>query len=153
MSYKTPFISELTETTITGGAITVGVPATYDAREAKFYLDANNSLCIAYADNTISAVDFSGAGTDNLTAGGTYAGTAANTVYHVQIYAAGTPDTFAVYDSSNTLMRSGVEIDGTAQDLLDGITGTFATTSGHTSGDKWYITVAALHSGVLISGS
>ncbi len=67
-------------------------------------------------------------------------------IYTVTIGSTGTPDQFTwnkVTGSIQGPVTSGVSITGAAQSLGDGVTITFAATTGHTLGDQWVITVTA----------
>ena len=91
----------------------------------------------------IEPVVFTGSGLNNATAGGTYTGTAITTqTYTVVIDATGTPDTFK-WKRNSEAYTTGVAITGAAETLTDGITVTFATTTGHTVNDQWVISVYA----------
>lgn len=90
---------------------------------------------------SIGSAEFTGSGLDDATSGGTDTGTTSRT-YRVQIDAEGTPDTFKwSNDNGATWEASGVSIDSTAQALDDGITITFAATTGHTLNEYWDIVV------------
>lgn len=89
------------------------------------------------ASSSVGAVAFTGTGLNDATSGGTFTGSAAAN-YRVQIDATGTPDTFEWSgDGGTTWHSTGVAIDGTAQTLNNGVTITFAATTGHTLGDYW----------------
>lgn len=79
-------------------------------------------------------------GLNDLTSGGTYSGTASDT-YTVQITATGTPDTFKWTRNTAAGYTTGVSITGAAQTLDNGVTVTFAATTGHTLNDTWTIPV------------
>ncbi|MBK8138450.1 MAG: hypothetical protein IPK52_22000 [Chloroflexi bacterium] len=78
---------------------------------------------------------FTGAGVDDLTFGGNYTGAAVGT-FLVEIDLQGTPDTFE-WSFNGTVGASGVAITGSAQTLSNGVTITFATTTGHTLANSW----------------
>lgn len=78
---------------------------------------------------------FTGAGVDDLTFGGNYTGSAVG-VYVIEIDVQGAPDTFE-WSYNGTVVASGVAITGTAQTLNNGVTITFATTTGHTLTNSW----------------
>lgn len=85
----------------------------------------------------IEAAVFDGSGLDDMTSGGTYTGTAMKK-FRVEIDGTGTPDTFKwSNDNGLTFEATGVSITGAAQTLEDGVTITFAATTGHTLNDKW----------------
>jgi len=81
---------------------------------------------------------FTGSGLDDVTEGGTFSGSTTN-VYVVTIDATGTPDTFSWTKDGGTA-TTGVAITGGAQTLDNGVTVTFAATTGHTLADLWTIT-------------
>lgn len=95
---------------------------------------------------TVGAVSFTGTGLNDGTSGGTYSGTGNSATYEVEIDATGTPDTFKWKKGSGSY-TTGVAITGAAQTLSDGVTITFAATTGHTLGDKWTITVTSITEG------
>lgn len=78
---------------------------------------------------------FIGAGIDDLTFGGNYTGSAVG-IYTIEIDAQGTPDTFE-WSYNGTVVASTVAITGTAQTLNNGVTITFAATTGHTLTNSW----------------
>jgi len=82
-----------------------------------------------------STVTFTGSGLNDATSGGTYTGSG-DIVYKVEIDGTGTPDTFKWYKDA-VLQASTVNITGSAQTLDNGLTITFAATTGHTSTDYW----------------
>lgn len=86
---------------------------------------------------SVSPVIFTGSGLQDAISGGTYSGTATNT-YTVIIDATGTPDTFK-WQKNVGAFTTGVSITGAAQTLTDGVTITFAATTGHTLTDQWVI--------------
>ena len=93
---------------------------------------------IASGLNVIEAAVFTGSGLNDATKGGTYTGVV-TAIYTIIIDATGTPDTFKwKKDSGN--FTTGVSITASAQTLSDGVTVTFAATTGHTLSDQWVIT-------------
>lgn len=87
-------------------------------------------------------------GLNDMTAGGAFSGTA-NRYFRVQIDSSNTPDTFRWWLSSsatNTVWNAqGVPISAGTFTLGDGMIVTFATTTGHTVGDRWdFITKRAV---------
>jgi|GEM_PF-3744318 len=87
--------------------------------------------------DTAGGVTFTGAGLDDLTRGTVFTGDD-KTDFCIQIDGEGTPDTFKwSKDGGSTWEATGVAITGAAQTLADGLTVTFAATTGHTSGDHW----------------
>jgi hypothetical protein len=74
---------------------------------------------------------------NDMTASGAFSGTA-NRSFRVQIDSVGTPDTFSWSDDGTTTWdATGVAITGAAQPLAEGMTITFAATTGHTLNDRW----------------
>lgn len=86
--------------------------------------------------------------TNDMTSGGTYTGTQQSppyVLYRVQIDTAGTPDTYTWSDDDGTSWQAaGEAITGAAQTLSNGVTVTFAATTGHTVGDYWNIAAGIL---------
>ena len=88
-------------------------------------------------------VKFAGVGTAyvtngnmrDVTTGGTYTGTG-DIMYLLEIDGTA-PDTFKWSDDDGSTYTTGVAITGAAQTLNNGVTVTFANTTGHTSGDAW----------------
>ena len=74
---------------------------------------------------------------DDLTSGGVYAPAALN-YYNVQITSTGTPDKFQ-WQKNGGAWNTNVSITGVAQALADGVTITFAATTGHFWGSFWNI--------------
>jgi hypothetical protein len=80
---------------------------------------------------------FTGSGLNDLTVSGTYTGSA-NATYYVEIDGASTPDTFKwSNDNGSSFEATTVAITGAAQTLENGISITFAATTGHTSTEYW----------------
>jgi hypothetical protein len=77
---------------------------------------------------------------NDMTAGGAYSGTA-NRFYRVEIDGSNAPDTFRWWLSSsatNTVWNEqAVPISAGTYTIGEGMTVTFATTTGHTVGDRW----------------
>ncbi len=103
---------------------------------------SRSELAVYNYDTTAGPVFYTAAtgtaGLNDMTAGGSFTGTA-NRSYRVQIDATGTPDTFRwSQDGGTTWTASGVAITGAAQAVgTDGMTVTFANTTGHTLNDRW----------------
>ncbi len=88
---------------------------------------------------TVRAAAFDGSGLNDLTSGGTFSG-AQLTEYLVEIEATGSPDTFRwSKDGGANWVASGVAITGASQTLDSGVSVTFAATTGHAVGDRWWI--------------
>ena len=85
-------------------------------------------------------------GENDLTAGGTFAGTA-RTLFDVEVDSIGAPDTFkwrkTTRDANGVktvgAWTAGVDMTGLAQTLADGTTVTFAAVNSHTVGDAWTV--------------
>ena len=102
------------------------------------YEAGTTSTIDLYADH--SGLTFTGSGTNDLTRGRTFTGTA-DTAYRIEIDGTGTPDTFKwSNDGGTTWEATGVAITGSAQTLEYGLTVTFAATTGHTLADRWDFT-------------
>lgn len=92
------------------------------------------------AGGAVGAVTFTGSGLDDMTAGITFTGLVA-TNYKVEIDGTGTPDTFRWSDDGGATWNvETVSITGSAQTLSNGVTITFAATTGHTLTDYWEFT-------------
>jgi len=88
-------------------------------------------------EHNITSTLFSGIGLNDATSGGTFSG-GSDIDYKVEIDGTGTPDTFKWSDDGgSTWDATLVAIDGTAQTLNNGVTITFAATTGHTLADSW----------------
>ena len=83
---------------------------------------------------------FSGDGLDDLTAGGTYTGDD-RTAFTITVDAESTTDTFKWQQDGGT-ETTGVSMTGSAQTLAEGVTITFAATTGHTDGESWSVVVS-----------
>jgi len=81
--------------------------------------------------------NFVGDGLNDATWGTGFAG-AASSYFEVEIDGAGTPDTFK-WRQDGGAWTEAVNITGAAQTLADSQTISFAATTGHTVGDKWWI--------------
>ena len=120
-------LGNVTQTAITGFSTT-----------KKEYIQG---ITVSGTTPSTSAVTFTGTGLDDMTVSGT---SSISYDYIVQIDAAGTPDTFEWSDDGGTTWNTtGVAITGTAQLLIDGISVTFAATTGHTVGDNWSFSTTA----------
>jgi len=108
----------------------------------------------------IHAMESCAEGLDDATSGGSFTGMV-STRYCIELDATGAPDTFKwSKDYGVTWEATGVEITGAAQTLDDGVSVTFAATTGHTLGDKWGCkaiitnpTVYAVYNGLIIPAS
>ena len=83
-------------------------------------------------------VALSVSGLNDISTSGTFTGTVSS-VYIIEIDAAAAPDTFK-WSKDGAAATTGVSITGVAQTLSDGVSITFAATTGHTVGDNWYVT-------------
>ena len=129
-----------TLTASSGGAFEVGTyryAVTY-ARSGNFGNESNP------IKSYVAAAAITGAGLDDLTAGGSYSGSG-NITIRVQIDATGTPDTVKIsYDGGTTWHTTGVPIPATLTISFSyGATGTFGATTGHTLNDYWDIACSA----------
>lgn len=80
-----------------------------------------------------TATSFVGSGLNDVTFGGTYTGTD-SVSFTVVVQTAGTPDTFK-WKKNDGSYTTGVAMTGSAQTLSDGVTVTWAATTGHTVAD------------------
>lgn len=88
----------------------------------------------------IDGATFVGAGVNNATSGGTFTGLVSRT-FKIEIDTIGTPDRFKWSKNGGVSWdATAVSITGSAQTLAEGVTVTFAATTGHTLGDAWYFT-------------
>lgn len=92
------------------------------------------------ANSSPDTATFSGSGLDDLTAGGTYTDSD-RTVFTVTVDGTGATDTFK-WDQDGGTETTGVSMTGAAQTLADGVTVTFAATTGHTENDVWTVIVS-----------
>lgn len=91
----------------------------------------------------VGTATITGAGLDDLTAGGTYAGSKDRNI-RVEIDGTGTPDTIKWSDDGGTTWLSKTLALTTTMYLSYGIELTFGATTGHTSGDYWDFTCQAI---------
>jgi len=113
----------------------------FDTNGTTIYFEPD--LPTAVKTDSIAAVSFTGSGLDDATSGGTFSGSY-DLDYVVEIDGEGEPDTFKWSDDGgSTWDTETVNITGAAQTLNNGVTITFAATTGHTSGDKWEFTATA----------
>lgn len=96
---------------------------------------ADTALALAIAQTT-------GSGLNDVTVGGSYTASVAAT-FTIEITSAATPDVFRWKKDSGS-WTTGVSVTGSAQTLSDGVTVTFAATTGHTNGNVWTITAPGL---------
>jgi hypothetical protein len=108
---------------------------------------SRSELVVYNYDTTAGPVFFTGTGLNDMTASGTFTGTA-NRSFRVQIDGVGTPDTFSWLKSapSQTIPDATlVPISAGTTTLIEGMTITFNATTGHTAGDSWdFITKRAV---------
>ncbi len=95
---------------------------------------------------TIGPATFSGVGLNDAISGGRYVTAPANAVYAIVISATGTPDQFK-WSKNGGALSGPINITGAVQTITDGVTVTFAATTGHTLADSWSITTTASGSG------
>jgi hypothetical protein len=99
-----------------------------------FDRDVNTDAGDTVGDAT---ADSDNTGLDDATSGGTFT-SSPDAVFTIEITAEGTPDTFK-WKKDSGAYTTGVSITGSAQTLSDGVTVTFAATTGHTLADVWTI--------------
>ena len=100
---------------------------------------SRSELVVYNYDTTPGPVFFTGTGLDDMTASGTFTGTA-NRSFRIQIDGVGTPDTFSWLKSAPTQTipdATLVPISAGTTTLIEGMTITFGATTGHTVGDRW----------------
>jgi len=115
----------------------------------------DNTAGFSKQEGLVSAITFTGTGLNDGTSGGTYTsdygvdGHGGQDDFRVQIDGTGTPDTFKwSNDGGATWEATTVAITGSAQTLENGVTITFAATTGHTSGDRWDFTANPVYEDV-----
>jgi hypothetical protein len=109
---------------------------------------SRSELVVYNYDSSPGPVFFTGTGLDDLTASGTFTGTT-NRNFRIQIDGVGTPDTFRWTKSSATTTivwdGSAIPISAGTTTLTEGMSITFAATTGHTLNDRWdFITKRAV---------
>jgi len=124
--------------------VTLNGPITYNATSATFNetsvvdaLGINTSL--TFQGRGMGPITFTGV-TNDITRGGTYVGHGKKTAYVVEIDGTGTPNTFKwSNDGGATWEETTVNCvtSGNPYTLEEGITVYWASTTGHTMGDKW----------------
>lgn len=131
-----------------GGENTIGKDQELQANEARTIKNwdidsiagmfrSKGFTLVATAGKAIEAKVFTGSGLNDLTSGGTYTDTA-SALFTIIIDHTGTPDTFKWKKGSGSF-TTGVSITGSAQTLSNGVTVTFAATTGHTLNDQWTV--------------
>jgi hypothetical protein len=100
-------------------------------------LGISNYVSESFNGIYVHEVSFTGAGLNDLSTNNVYTGSV-DATFEVEIDATGTPDTFR-WRKDGGSWTSGVAITGAAQSLSDGVTVTFAATTGHTITDLWTI--------------
>lgn len=128
--------------------ITDGVEATiYDGTNTRSWglqqiplpVHFDTVVLAALAGGPLKAI-FTGTGLNDLTVNPTADAQPVARVYRVEIAGDGTPNTFKWRRDADPIVED-VEITGNPQTLEDGVIITFASTTGHTVGDVWEITV------------
>lgn len=94
------------------------------------YLNAGDTIGETNTSHT-------GTGLDDVVLKGHYSGTTSSKTFKVKITTAGTPDKFRWSTDDFATQSAEIDVDGTEQDLEDGIKVEFATTTGHTVNDVW----------------
>lgn len=108
-------------------------------------IDSGNKIslreCVA---SVMTPVTFTGSGLDDMTKSGIFVGDYRTSFrYRIQIDATGAPDTFKwSNDGGETWEATGVSITGSAQLLENGVSVTFATTTGHTLDERWDFSIS-----------
>jgi hypothetical protein len=146
--------TQLNTVAFNGGATFVGLHWLQLSSGSNFLIGvAGNSIAkMDSLDGTWDVIDedqsvvFTGAGLDDATSSGTYTGTG-DIEYKVVIDATGAPDTFEWF-KDGVSQAAGVGITGAAQLLDNGLSITFAATTGHTVTDQW-----VFHPAVTITAS
>ena len=125
------------------GAETIGTSTTV----------ATDSAGVDRSSAVIDSDIFTGLGLDDLTSGGTYSGSA-DGLYLITIdNDSASPETFS-WSLNGGSVTTGVSITGSAQTLSNGVTVTFAATTGHTDDDFWTVKCTiAMVSNVADSGT
>jgi len=109
-------------------------------KAGKLYIPFVTEPTLQWPTATITPVIFTGTGLNDATSGGAFTGVV-SVDYRVEIDAAASTDTFKWSDDGGTTWKAtGVAITGVAQALNEGVTITFAATTGHTLGDYWDFT-------------
>lgn len=130
-----------------GITLTFGAATGHTNTDFWTFTASAGAVTIPEGSKTIAAVTFVGAGLNDCTSGGAYTGDEDLDV-HVQIEAAGTPDTIKVsYDGGETWDLIGLAIKAGAMVLREGITATFAATTGHTVGNYWHFAASGGNDG------
>ncbi len=109
------------------------------------FLFLSFALLATAQSTTTGAAVFSGSGLNDATSGGRFTALPTNATYLVTISATGTTDHFT-WTLDDGTPSAPVAITGAAQTLSNGITITFAATTGHTLADSWSIFVSATSS-------
>lgn len=92
---------------------------------------------VTVRETGVGSAKFKWSGLDDMTTGGTFTG-ASPLDYRVQVDGTGSPNTFKWSDDGgSTWDVSAVAMTGTAQTLNNGVTVTFAATTGHTLNNYW----------------
>ena len=128
---------------LTKGLSKYSNPTDYSSQLSLVLLDGTNTGSVQAATSStitlsnITKETYSGSALDDMTSGGTFTGTS-DLSYKVEIDGTGTPDTFKWSDDGgSTWDAETVAITGSAQTLNNGVTVTFAATTGHTSTNSW----------------
>lgn len=91
---------------------------------------------------TVGPAVFTGTGLNDLIAGGSYvASDSVSMTYYIRIGTTGTPDTFQFHKGFAGTWGSEIAMTGSAQALMDGVSVTWASTTGHNTSQFWSIRV------------
>lgn len=111
-------------------------------------LTNGNTYLYQYTGVVGAATMVAGGGLNDATSGGTYTRQAVIT-YLITIDSVGVTDTF-IWSASDGSSGGSTAMTGLAQNLSNGVTVTFAATTGHTLADQWQI-IATFSSGIQMS--
>ncbi len=116
-----------------------GVYSEYNTKLAVRTLPANLQKMLIIGQRLGARIEpeiWQGGTLDNMTSGGTYTGATVKK-FRVKISTIGTPDNFVWSADDGATWSGNVAITGSAQALSDGVTVTFAATTGHALADEW----------------
>jgi 3-mercaptopyruvate sulfurtransferase SseA len=101
-----------------------------------------SDLIVYNYESVISVPTFTGSGLNDLVTGSIYT-SGTNSTFKVEIDSVGIPDTFKWTGNGGSTWTSNVQITGSAQTLVSGLTVSFASTTDHTLSDSWTFTATA----------
>ncbi len=142
----TPIREELTSYSY-GGAITLGSNITFTKENKALRVGIGNydALWIGFRDHKLFNITdytsiFNGVGLDDMTANTSLYNKIKSSYYRVTIDSAGATDQI-VWQKDGGVASAPTNITGAAQSIGDGVTVTFAATTGHTAAESWVIIV------------